>query len=866
MAQISNSTYLRESVENYYQFNPDTLMPLLMLTLAANGRLKVSNEAPNTGEKVFCTLNLDEMSAYDWVKSNVALRNRMKSNLKEGVKEISLVGNIPDEISDIYDIFKQYDTVTVEQEYHHRIGVLYHHSSNEAEENAYRKYTTVILAEAMLKCDKEWLNDSFISIANHILVKSGLQPERPRIRVGEALAELLKFNGDGKVYNPFAGCAIAAAMLSAGNRLYVDGDRNDKILAASRLMTYGENGYSANVDLRDSTQWMSETPDYVLSTYRGYIEGKSAFDFCLGKCLETFKDHGRFAGIVSPKDIFEKRSPEMSEALDRDWVETIALLPFGEVAVLINAAKTDYKKKIRVFNMTHPMLRRRHFSFVFGNDRYADIVKVSDAKKKDFLKKLVSPEIEDREGFELVRLGDYIKKLPKKTYSLNNTPENEKVMAFVEKQEDYDQFTNPWMNGIDKTPINTLFTPAYRLDRDCLILNASGELQPRLFDAEQGTAFFQNGFAFSLDDFDFDNLRWLIGELNDSYVQRQLHPYGADALLPEKITEEQILELKLYKPCLEEENESNADDDKLPSGQVIKVDKAEYTIHGFLGHGYFGYTYSALSHNLETGEQKEVVLKEFYPYRFYHREGIKAVLNDVDDAVFISQNGEKFKEEGRIMNKLGNTPDSHIVPAFESFHCEETGTDYYVMPFYSDGSLQDLQRSGFEFSEDMVIQHVVIPMCKALNISHKEKVLHLDIKPENILVDEQGDAVLIDFGVAKQYDENDRIINREGCTSSSPFASPELQTEGGMVRFGAQTDIFGLAGTIYYLFSIPDYPHPIMDFSDQDEDIRENLESAGCSKAFADAIVSGLQFSASSRPANAQAFLNMFPGCEDIKL
>lgn len=54
----------------------------------------------------------------------------------------------------------------------------------------------------------------------------------------------------------------------------------------------------------------------------------------------------------------------------------------------------------------------------------------------------------------------------------------------------------------------------------------------------------------------------------------------------------------------------------------------------------------------------------------------------------------------------------------------------------------------------MLIKKVVLPMCKALNLAHKNRVLHLDIKPENILVEDNGDAVLTDFGVAKQYNED----------------------------------------------------------------------------------------------------------------
>jgi serine/threonine protein kinase len=187
------------------------------------------------------------------------------------------------------------------------------------------------------------------------------------------------------------------------------------------------------------------------------------------------------------------------------------------------------------------------------------------------------------------------------------------------------------------------------------------------------------------------------------------------------------------------------------------------------------------------------------------------------------------------------------------------------MPFYSDGSLDDLQKTAFDFTEEMLIGHVVKPLCKALHVAHGAKVLHLDIKPENILVDGNGDAVLIDFGVAKQYDGEGNIIDTRGKRSNSCFAPPELK-HGNMVKFGCQSDIYGLAASIYYLLAFPEHPHPVYDFSDQDKDLRKNLADAGCSPKFIDAVVSGLQFSATSRPSNAQAFLNLFPGCEDIAL
>ncbi len=863
------SAFVRESIKDYYQFNPDTLMPLLMLALAAQGKLSIERDARQGIN--FASLDIDQVMDYDWVKLNPELKKELKELKADGAKKVTAVGIVPADLKDIYETFYKYDTVTVVQEYHHRRGILVQHSINAADEAAQRQYATLRLAGELSAAPQDWLQNQFLYIANDILVRSGIQPRRPRIRVAQALDSLLNYDGKGVVYNPFAGCALAAALVGGGKNLYVDGDTNDKLMAVARLLCYGAGQKDCHVEQHDSTRWREDfTPDYVLSTYLGYPGGVSAFDTCLAHCLKDSHFKGKFAGIAAPKDIFETQSPEMKEALARDWVDTIVLLPFGEVAVLIDASKpADRDNRVRFYNMTHPMLSRRPVHLVICEDIYADILNLDDVKNKDFLKSLVVPEIEQEEGCEIISLGEICEKMPRRTWSLARVREDDRVLARIDRNMPYDEWQQPWMQGVEKEEIVGLFAPAYKLDEDCLIVNRAGKLEPRLFNADLGTAFFQDGFAFRMSpDVDYD---WLVHELCKPYVVRQLHPYGMDEMVPDYFTEDQVLALQLNRPVgalFDCDGEGiDSDGDKLPAGVVLRGEKTEYTIHRFLGHGYFGYTYSANSHNLATGEDKEVVLKEFYPYDYFHREGIKAVLDDPDSEGFKAENCGKFIEEAQIMHKLGMTPDSHIVPAYEQFHSDDTDTDYYVMPFYKDGSLDDLQDSGFNFSEDMLIQHVVIPMCKALNIAHKNKVLHLDIKPENILVDENGDAVLIDFGVAKQYDDDDRIINRVNMHSTSVFASPELSTSwGGMVRFGEQPDIYGLAATLYYLATDREEPHSVMDLSEQDKDLRECLDRYSFSKEFADAIVAGLQHSATSRPQDAQAFLNLFPGCEGMKL
>lgn len=94
-------------------------------------------------------------------------------------------------------------------------------------------------------------------------------------------------------------------------------------------------------------------------------------------------------------------------------------------------------------------------------------------------------------------------------------------LLYINRNETY--YGNRWDENIERRPIKNLFNPAYYLDEDCLIVNASGPAEPRLFNADIGSAFFEDGYAFALNG--FENPQWLADELSQSYVRRQLHPY-----------------------------------------------------------------------------------------------------------------------------------------------------------------------------------------------------------------------------------------------------------------------------------------------------------------------------------------------------
>jgi ABC-type sugar transport system substrate-binding protein len=150
---------------------------------------------------------------------------------------------------------------------------------------------------------------------------------------------------------------------------------------------------------------------------------------------------------------------------------------------------------------------------------------------------------------------------------------------------------------------------------------------------------------------------------------------------------------------------------------------------------------------------------------------------------------ERFEREAQMIASLEHTS---IVPIY-SFGIHEGQFAYFAMRLMRGGSLSDLLKTG-ALPPGAVVE-IGTQVGKALGYAHKRGVLHRDIKLSNILLDEQGNAFLADFGLAKLLDMGDTQPKDE-IAGSAFYISPE-QAKG--QRATIQSDIYSLGMVLYHM-------------------------------------------------------------------
>lgn len=234
----------------------------------------------------------------------------------------------------------------------------------------------------------------------------------------------------------------------------------------------------------------------------------------------------------------------------------------------------------------------------------------------------------------------------------------------------------------------------------------------------------------------------------------------------------------------------------LPVGTVLK---GKYRIKSHLSSGGFGKTYLA-----EYGSRNtKVAIKEFFMNTANQREadGVTVSVDRTkENADAFDSQLVKFKKEYERLKQINNV---HVVKVHECF--EENGTAYYVMEYVDGDDLKGrLQQRRIPYSEKTV-RNYLRQILDGLSAIHSVGLLHLDIKPANIMVTARGYVKLIDLGSSKDYMKGIGATLFTGMAITNRYA-PSEQVDGSFEKLGPWTDFYALGATIYYLLTCNEIP------------------------------------------------------------
>ncbi len=227
--------------------------------------------------------------------------------------------------------------------------------------------------------------------------------------------------------------------------------------------------------------------------------------------------------------------------------------------------------------------------------------------------------------------------------------------------------------------------------------------------------------------------------------------------------------------------------------QGTQLQGGRYRIEKVLGQGGFGITYLAE----QTSLNDKVAIKEFFMKELCDRdsETMGVSVGSSGSRELVDRFREKFVKEARNIRKLKHRNIVSIIDVFE-----ENGTAYYVMEYLDGGNLKSLVDNRGPLAEATAVSYIR-QVTDALGEVHANGMLHLDVKPANIMLDRRGNAVLIDFGISKHYDEGGSQTS-SGLTGTSEGYAPLEQYEAASLKtFTPATDIYALGATLFFLLT-----------------------------------------------------------------
>ncbi len=238
--------------------------------------------------------------------------------------------------------------------------------------------------------------------------------------------------------------------------------------------------------------------------------------------------------------------------------------------------------------------------------------------------------------------------------------------------------------------------------------------------------------------------------------------------------------------------------DTLPQGTILQGKSYQYKIVKTLGQGSFGITYLStvkMAGGLGTIDiDVKVAVKEFFMRDVNGREGT-SVTSGSKGGIYDDYKN-KFLREAENLGKLQHP---NIIKVIESFPANNT--IYYAMEFIGGGSLDDYIKTKGRLTEDETVR-IAKKIGSALTFMHGKRMLHLDLKPGNVMMRENGEPALIDFGLSKEYDKSGKPETSTTVGRGTPGYAPIEQAqyrEG--VDFPVTMDVYALGATMFKMLT-----------------------------------------------------------------